>query len=453
MLKNKQRKKPFNAVTLWVRNHWVLALGLIGFIGLVANVFVFYPGYMSNDSMNQYMQASGQTPLGDWHPPVMVFVWSLLMKVTGMVGSLLIVQLLMLWTSVFIFAAIVYSKTRLRKLSLLPFLLPFIPFIFNISGVLWKDVQMAYALLLAVALIVAIMCYKKSLSTLIRIVCVVLIVLLILYAALLRYNALFAAVPILVVAVAVLGCSRKVILFSVVAFLVLFAGTQAIIERFVKAENPLSSVMLDDIVTVNSYDDILGMDINDELKNSLLNVQGCIDDSRFVNLYWSCATDNDRKNVSEVYYDDLKTEWVPSVVGNLPQYISYRFQSFSWFVFSQGDPYIWHPGINENEQGLEVVNARLGKSAQYYVKASYDVFSIFYKVWFWLIFSIGLLIYAVRSKLQYKGIVIALALSSIIYIAAYIPVVVATDYRYIYWPVIACVIALSFVFYEKRVHT
>lgn len=450
MPKSKKSQKRLKLIRPWVQAHWLITLSIVGLFGLIINVVVFYPGYMSNDSMSQFMQASGQIPVSDWHPPIMVFVWGLLLKITNISGSLLIVQLAMLWVAMFIIALVVYSKTRSYKYALLPFLVPIVPFVFNISGVLWKDVQMAYALLLAVSLIVAAMHFKRLLLPWMKVSLAAGVALLLLYAALLRYNALFAAIPILVFAAIAFGYGRKVIIASIAGFLLLFVGTQALIGTFVQSDNPISSVMLDDIVTVNSREEIERMAINDELKQTLLSVQGCIDDTRFVNLYLVCANDIDRKNISVLHYGELKDEWVSSVVGNLPQYVSYRLQSFALFVFSQGDSYIWHSGINENVYGLKVANERIGNIAGYYVKASYDVFPILYKVWFWLLFAIGLFAYAIKRVRYYKGVVVALSLSAVIYIVAYVPVVVATDYRYIYWPVIAVLVAFGFVLLDRK---
>jgi hypothetical protein len=44
-----------------------------------------------------------------------------------------------------------------------------------------------------------------------------------------------------------------------------------------------------------------------------------------------------------------------------------------------------------------------------------------------------------------------LGLSSVVYIAAYFPVVPAVDYRYTYWPVVACCVSGVLVLLDRRV--
>lgn len=436
-------------LALWARSHWPIVLVILGMLGLVLNVAVFYPGYMSNDSMSQYAQAIGAEELGDWHPPILAIVWAALIAITGQAGSLLVLQLGMLWAAVVLLSVAVYRHVPSHRLSLIPFLLPLLPFVCNISGVLWKDVQMAYALLLALSLGV----YANTLSarqTWGKVLLAVVAALLILYASLLRYNAFFAAIPILFIIVSVLTHRRRLMALSLAGFIGLFLLAQLLIGHVSKDQHPLSSVMLDDVVAIRSPNEIASMSIGEELKGALLRIEDCAElQDEFVNLYWVCADNYDRHVISTQQYNELQGMWLSSIFNDAPSYFGYRLQAFAWFVFSQQDPYIWHPGINQNEFGLELLNPRPGKILKYYVDASYAAFVIFFKIWFWLVVSVGLLIYALRNTVPVRKLVIALTSSAIIYILAYAPVVVAADYRYVYWSVLATLLALGCVLLSR----
>ena len=172
---------------------------LVAVCMLALLVIVFYPGYMSPDSISHLEQATGVAHLTDWHPPVMTRLWGFLIRVTGHISSMLIFQLMLLVAAMFMLSIIVYRHTRNRVWALSIYMILLLPNIVNIAGVIWKDVQMAFSLTLAVLLIWFIISSKKSLGRVAMYGIVGLTLLLILYAGILRHNALFAVLPILFV--------------------------------------------------------------------------------------------------------------------------------------------------------------------------------------------------------------------------------------------------------------
>ena len=173
------------------------ALVAVSMLALLA--IVFYPGYMSPDSISHLEQATGVAHLTDWHPPVITRLWGLLIGVTGHISSMLIFQLVLLVTAMFVLSILVYQHTRNRSWALSTYMILLLPNIVNIAGVIWKDVQMAFSLTLAVMFIWFIISSKKTLGRTVKYGIVGLTLLLILYAGMLRYNALFAVLPILFV--------------------------------------------------------------------------------------------------------------------------------------------------------------------------------------------------------------------------------------------------------------
>ena len=230
------------------------ALVAAGILALL--VIVFYPGYMSPDSISHLEQATGVSHLTDWHPPVMTRLWGFLIRVTGHISSMLIFQLMLLVAAMFTLSILVYRHTRNRAWALSVYIIVLLPNIMNIAGVIWKDVQMAFSLTLAVLLIWFIISSKKSLGRVAVYGIVGLALLLILYAGTLRHNALFAVLPILFVLPSLLIKRPPVWsgLASVIIGLVVTIGVTIVINQPSEKTHPITAVQLDDIVHVANFD-------------------------------------------------------------------------------------------------------------------------------------------------------------------------------------------------------
>lgn len=161
------------------RNQYVsISLCLFGF---VISLISFFPGYMSVDSVQQYEQAiSGN--YDDWHPPIMAFVWRVLNYIHKGPESLFILHLFVLWVSL----AIMAIRLKNYRASWLVCTIGLLPWVVNFSGILWKDMGGAFALLGCVAIILGKPNWR-SISA---------FVLLLFYASNVRHNMLIPAVPI-----------------------------------------------------------------------------------------------------------------------------------------------------------------------------------------------------------------------------------------------------------------
>lgn len=114
--------------------HIQSALVVVSILALLA--IVFYPGYMSPDSISHLEQATGVAHLTDWHPPVMTRLWGLLIGVTGHISSMLIFQLVLLVAAMFMLSILVYRYTRNRAWALSTYMIVLLPNIVNIAGVI-----------------------------------------------------------------------------------------------------------------------------------------------------------------------------------------------------------------------------------------------------------------------------------------------------------------------------
>jgi hypothetical protein len=142
----------------------------------------YRPGIMYWDAVRQYGQAlSGD--FDDWHPPAMGWVWRRFASVWPGPTPMLLLQLGLYWTGF----ALLIARAGRSRLALTIAVCALLPFSLATMGSVLKDSLMAGALLSAAGLIA---CGRVRW----------LAVALLLFAATLRFNALFAALPLLVIA-------------------------------------------------------------------------------------------------------------------------------------------------------------------------------------------------------------------------------------------------------------
>lgn len=418
---------------------------------LMLLVIVFYPGYMSPDSISHLEQATGVAHLTDWHPPVMTRLWGLLIGVTGHISSMLIFQLVLLVAAMFMLSILVYRHTRNRAWALSVYIIVLLPNTTNIAGVIWKDVQMAFSLTLAVLLIWLIITSKKSLGRVAMYGIVGLALLLIIYAGMLRYNALFAVLPILFV-LPRLSTKRLPVWSSfacVIIGLVVTIGATAVINQPSEKTHPITAVQLDDIVHVANLDGE-----HHGRWSMYKKIHGtCRDKTKdIMNSYIICTTAAQREALKNEH-QGVFNDWLSTIIRHPIKYASYRLATFSIFLFPQPERmYIFQPGIEQNQVGAAVKNEYAISGLAAYVKggAQANIPLIFQP---WLYLAVLVFIYyksgRIREQVQ-RRFTRAVALSGLIYIVAYFPMAVAVDYRYIYWSVFATILSGLFTIILSR---
>ena len=429
--------------------HTQSALVAVSMLALLA--IVFYPGYMSPDSISHLEQATGVAHLTDWHPPVMTRLWGFLIGVTGHISSMLIFQLVLLVAAMFMLSILVYRHTRNRAWALSVYIIILLPNIVNIAGVIWKDVQMAFSLTLAVLLIWFIITSKKSLGRIAMCGIVGLALLLILYAGILRYNALFAVLPILFVLPSLL--TKRLYAWSglacMVAGLIVTIGATAVINQPSEKTHPITAVQLDDIVHVANFDRehhgrwSMYKKIHDTCRDKTKDI---------MNSYIICTTASQRKALKNEH-QGVFNDWLSTIIKHPIKYASYRLATFSIFLFPQPERmYIFQPGIEQNQVGGAVKNEYAISGLAAYVKggAQANIPLIFQP---WLYLAVLVFIYyksgRIREQVQ-RHFIRAVALSGLIYIVAYFPMAVAVDYRYMYWSVFAAILSGLFTIILSR---
>ncbi len=158
-----------------------------------ASFAALWPGYALYDSVGQFRQAlSGR--YDDWHPPVMARLWALLHgRFGGTTGPMLAVQLGGYWLGFGLIAEALATTGRWRS-AVAVLLLAGSPLLLGWQAAILKDAQMLGALVAGVGIIAAFALRDRRVPT----IAAAVVALLFGYALLVRSNAVFAVVPLVV---------------------------------------------------------------------------------------------------------------------------------------------------------------------------------------------------------------------------------------------------------------
>ncbi|MFD9136072.1 hypothetical protein ACFVZA_27210 [Streptomyces bottropensis] len=431
------------------KKHWIWWLTAVAVACCVATSIVFTPGFMSPDSIDQLRQAMGRTPLTDWHPPVLSLLWRALIAVTGTPASMAVLQSVVLWGALWVLARCVWEMTASRAGSLAVLGLGLTPPVLTFVGVVWKDVHAACALLAACAVaFVGLRLRDSGLSTRTRWALLWLGVFFLAYAVLVRKNAFLAAIPMFVLLVLALWHSPgrrtwAACTAALVAAVVLPAAAISMFARPVQTDQG-AQILLDDLVHVLTVEELRSADVRPELRDRLVAAaEECDRVDAVSDAYWACYQRSPDGLSRDA--DQLTSLWLREMPGHASGYLQYRLRLFTALLFETG--YVYQQGVFANDLGIEVARPRLEATlASYVVGAATDLRPLF-RGWFWLAVALVLTIRPGRGRFSLP--IRALGISSLAYVLGYLPIVPATNYRYVYWPALACALGLLLLWLDR----
>ncbi|MEQ9640262.1 MAG: hypothetical protein RIM84_09585 [Alphaproteobacteria bacterium] len=225
--------------------------------GALVYLVILYPGFMSNDSVGQLLQARDGV-YSDWHPPVMAFIWSFVDRLWPGPTGMLVLQTALIWIGAYLTWRFGLGNGPPWLGALLLFAALFTPQVFGIAGAIWKDNLMWGALFVAIGSILALQRHGTRADA--ATVLAVAVGLVALFASTsLRVNAIFAVYPLLAWAIHV-ALRRGLVTSSLMAVplagAILLAGM--VVNRSLTdiPKHPWISVALFDIagVVANSDD-------------------------------------------------------------------------------------------------------------------------------------------------------------------------------------------------------
>lgn len=158
-------------------------------VGLVGTVF--WPGLPMYDTITQYNQVLSGA-VDDWHPPIMVRVWQLIHQLGPGIAPMFVLQVALYGLGFGLIVAALFRANR-PWAGIAAGVIALSPLLLGWQMVVIKDTQLQGALLLASGILTWFRLAEKPIA----IVAWVLVALLLIYATLLRANAVFITIPLL----------------------------------------------------------------------------------------------------------------------------------------------------------------------------------------------------------------------------------------------------------------
>lgn len=414
---------------------FIIAIG-----GFMIDLLAFYPGFMYIDTIDQYIQALNRR-YTDWHPPVMAGFWTLLNFIHQGPQVMLVFQLLLLWTSFYIIAT-----TWCRYwLSFVGLLLLFIGALYvqNFAGLIVKDAQMALCWLLAVAIMLRAIHYKRKMTTGEAIFTFLLLT----YGTMVRINALPGALPLYYLWVEDVysgSITRKAGRLAAVLTGLLIINL-SINKLILKPQKSYAEykLMAHDIAgiyvtTGHAYFPAFitqhpGFDTN--------YIKTHFTTATLDNIWWNIDQREIFPPLNEPTRKELIKAWKRSIRENPFAYLKNRFDGFLFYLQLKQRPnapfYYYYPYIYPNNYGFVLKPNRLRSIVAGFITANRNM--PYMKPWFWLLLPFVQLVLTIRLPYGiFKKAGLCLATSSLLYLLPQFFIYQAdTEFRYFYWCCIA----------------
>ncbi|MCU4299138.1 hypothetical protein D3I60_19015 [Brevibacterium permense] len=470
---------------------WDLLLGVLVAAWSAIFLRLFWPGRVNVDIANQYLQAAGKIPYSDWHPPVMSAVWRILIDITGDPGSLLLLQVGLLAAAAWGIGVFVHRSGAPRWVSLLGPTIMVTPWVVSQMTTLWKDTQMAVAILLAIVLIMITRFVPKT--WLLWLPALALLV----YAVGVRKNAVFAVVPIAVyggwslmqlwrnrrrrpgdaattvsespetseptASSAKKGRPLLMTAASSLIVLVLIGGGVKVTDAVIDAQmgvtktGQISQILLDDVMFSVPDAELKKSGAPKELTDHISSArEKCLEKGEIWDAYWNCFGKGESgEDFSPIAHQDaLKELWLDHVITHPLRYAEYRAAVFSYYFFTSGVEYWpaeWHR--EATKAGIEQGDSKADYIVRPYVEDfALGTFPMLFAPWFWTLVAVVMLGLGYRAHRQQREATIhkrsfwpeitTLAASALCYVFGYFPIVPANHFRYTFWPALALTTAV-----------
>ncbi|MBK0394421.1 hypothetical protein [Ramlibacter algicola] len=417
----------------------------LAFALFMANLALHYPGVMNNDSVLQLRQATtGQ--YGDWHPPIMAWLWSWLLPFGEGPAPLLLLHLALYWAG---FGLLAESLRRADHPVLAVAMVlagAFPPFLY-VNAQVVKDVGMAVAWLAATGALFFYRSQARPVPWPARIA----ITLLLFYGTMVRTNAIFGLGPLLLLAFAPASWMRSGrLMVSAVVVAVLALPASMVLNKVLFHPTPqhaTQSLFLYDLmgIAVHTNDPSV---LEPRATIAAADLRSCYSPYWWDSLssWGRCADRVHRPNPDmQTLPEGLEAQWAKTIAAHPIAYAEHRLKHFNSALlfavplkhirltpeYRTGDPA--HPP-------LEVVSER---------DVHMDLLRKNPFVWpvTWLTWSACLLV-LLRREQAVPSVQLArvLAVSALGYSGAYLLIGVATDMRYHYWSLLAALVATIVAF-------
>ena len=424
----------------------ILALAAAGF---ALTVFLFFPGYLTNDATFVY-QVTRDWQLGDWQSPLMSMLWWVIDPISPGPGSMFLLVAFCYWLGFALTGVALARRSALLGVAM-P-LIALVPPAFMMLAMIWRDPLFAVAWLLAAAIVLLMADHGRGA----RAAAAFLALALIGFGVLLRPTS-FVAAPLLI------GYALWPLRFELRRMTILFLPAMAAgfllihlvyyVVLDVKRENPLHSVFVFDLGGTTHFSGENQFPVTWSAEETELLLSRCYTPDRW-DSYWTfdpCRFVMARlERPDDVIFGtpQLTEAWKHAVTTQPLAYLRHRFTYF-WHFLADTDTLTFELyKINDPSVTPLARNDRFKA-----VIALHDVLkpTLLFRPGFWLILAGMVVIAATPARTRPAGaFAIAVAGSATIYVLTFLPFGVAADFRYGYWCVPACLVAAAALFAAYR---
>ncbi len=426
------------------------------FLPIFLYTWALFPGIYVYDSLVQLKEAESGI-FSDWHPPLMSWMWSVLLRTTALTESYFFFQIFLLSSAATVWFIILLTCSK----SHWPFVALAIlsPIWLLISGVIVKDAVMAYSLLLGFGLVILAQVQQKN-----RWIYYPLAFALIFISINFRQNSLPASFPLIYLIVSEIPALKKRIpvcaALTIFVALILFTTGKIINYEYIKPSKCYiqQALFFHDLSFLKKSGG-LQVEIPDSFKTihySEENLSQSWKSQSSVSLFFE--HDNASPPLkfvgNEVETKNLFNVWLISIWNNPLKYIQHRLLVFNSFLWSKGfyqseNEKLWqdfnldhlHPKFSL--LGSALIDHVLSRSTLFLAE-----FTPFFYPGFWFLALIVIIVFCsfkVCSDEIYR-MPIALSTSGFLYFAVYFLIAPHCEFRYVYWSVIAGIFSFALMF-------
>ncbi len=434
-----------------------LAQDYIIILGYIFGVISGFPGHTNFDelyTLGEYFRGE----VSDMHPPIQMLLSAKTIEIGRVLGitplysisTILFFQLALYWWALREIAK--YIKNDTLKLVFLA-VLCISPISLVYASHIGKDSQMAIALLVSSVLIM-----KSSIEN--RPLLLILTILPLFYAYTIRANAPAAVLPLIIYWAVILFKSR----LNYNNFLKLTAIPAVLLIifiNFINNEINRNTIKIQccggiQLIMTPVYD-LMG--VSKEIQVNL------VPSFLYINKY--DLTDINKKfDSTYINWDGLKqanysqivpvlNEWFRMVQEYPDEFVRHRLSTLKYFFgLQEGNPsFPYMSGFYDNIEKtgkstttVELINEYSEIKKYLYIKEYFNNYfslssnSIFYRFWIYIAINIIVFTYMVRKKIEIPIYTRILAYSSILYVIPYLILANSAQFRYLYWPALACYI-------------
>jgi hypothetical protein len=408
--------------------------------GYALTLWIFYPGIMTFDAKFVHDYIAKGT-MGDWQSPVMTWLWGVIDPIAPGAGSMFLLTATSYWLG-FGLLSLVLAKQGKRSALLLP-VLALLPPALAFVGIIWRDVLFATCWLLAASVTFAV----SDRPSTARLPAQTLALALVAMGVLLRPNAVLAA-PILAAYViwpTRFSLRRTAFLF-VPAAVGFFAMMQFVYYGALGAtrEHPLQSIMIFDLGGISHFAKENQYPVDWSASENALLLNTCYQPTQW-DIYWRLEPcDFVMRKVEHEKglfgTSAIPKAWLSAMLRHPLAYLQHRV-AFIWNFLAADNLTMW---LADVEHPTEQVFS--DRPAFVAFVSVHDLLkpTPLLRVGSWLIICAFFCGFGWRRSGTREGaFVLGVCGSAVIYVASFLVVGVASDFRYGYWAVLAALAGVA----------